>query len=96
MAGLVGVRPQRVHGPPHAEIDQNLAVVEHAQRRRVAVGVLEAPDEAGRPLGEQVDGVEGAGELSHYGPFHGALRAGDVDLSEVHGVSGRWGARPTP
>ena len=55
MTGPVDEVPERFHGGPDAQVDEDHRIGEDAQRGRVAILGLQPPDESGTAVRERVD-----------------------------------------
>src|SRR5262249_54524265 len=72
---------------PNRHVEQDPLVVERANAGGIAIVSLEAPDEAGAPVGQRIDAVELRHETSHERIVESRSHAGDVGLSEVMTVA---------
>src|SRR5271165_27464 len=67
MGGAVHVLVERFDIAPDGHVDEQVGIVEGANRGGIALLGLQAPDEAGCALGQGVDALEVRGEVCHEG-----------------------------
>lgn len=83
VCGVVNVATQAVEIAPYRHVDEQVLVLERANRGRVAVFGLQAPDETGGLLGERVDAREVSREIRHQRRVHWPLDDADIQLRKL-------------
>src|SRR3546814_7220602 len=83
VVGAIDIGEQRIEIFPDRHVDDEVGVVGHLEIGGVAAVTLQAPDEAGTPVGEGVDVVETRDEAGQTWIVERRQRALDVDLHQM-------------
>src|SRR6266545_3193106 len=89
VSAVVHVALQLLHRFPDRQVEQDAVITIGTKVGGVALGGLQAPDEAWAAVGERVDLLQPGDETRHHGTLERSFHPGDVDLGDVqmgHGL----------